>query len=230
MPSSESKSASRTKGASLLSVALGELSASCIDIVAARVSHSSFNANTRKGPDKHVSLFGGGRLEARALKVVQLDEVNVSKRATGEVAQGIKLVHVVVDTADEGVLIRRAAASPVDILEHDVVKMAKRVLLDARHERVARCLDGRVERHGKGELLGLSREPPDHRDDATGGYREVASSDASSLRGVQHAQRLERLLIIVEGLTLSHHHDARGSGLEIFADMNDLVVHLGGRK
>ena len=87
-----------------------------------------------------------------------------------------------------------------------------------------------MKRHSKGELLGLSREPPDHGDDAAGRYREMASTDAGSLRGVQHAQRLERLLIIVEGLALSHHHDTRGPGLEILTDMNDLVVHLCVRK
>lgn len=58
----------------------------------------------------------------------------------------------------------------------------------------------------------------------------MTSTDAGALGRVEHAERREHVVVVVEGLALAHHDDARGSGLEVVGDVRDLVEHLRSRK
>ena len=175
----------------LLLVLLRKLAAGRIDIRATRVANRGLNANGGKRTNEEFGLLGGGGLELGALEVVELDEVHVCESAAREVAERVELVGVVVHAADEGVLVRGPASGLLDVLLHGLVKAAESVLAHARHEQVARGLDGGVQRDGERELLGLLGKAANHGNDAAGRDREVACADAGSVGGVEHAQRGE---------------------------------------
>lgn len=67
------------------------------------------------------------------------------ERAAREVAKGLELDGVVVDTADKRVLVRWAASRALDVLPHDLVQPTERVLAHARHKNVAGGLNGGVQ-------------------------------------------------------------------------------------
>lgn len=214
----------------LLLVLLRKLAAGRINVRATRVANRGLNANGGKRTNEKLGLLGGGGLELGALEVVELDEVHVREGAAREVAEGIELVGVVIHAADEGVLVRGPASGLLDVLLHDLVKAAERVLAHARHELVACGLDGGVQRDGERELLGLLGKAADHGNDAAGRDREMAGADAGSVGGVEHAQRGEHVVVVVERLALAHHDDARDTRLEVVGNVRDLVKHLGGRE
>ena len=90
----------------------------------------------------------------------------MGERSLAEVAEGLELGLRIVDPADEGVLVGGSPARLVHVLAHRVVEVHEGVLANAGHEGVSRLLNGRVERHGKGELLGLVGKAHDLGDDA----------------------------------------------------------------
>lgn len=206
---------------------LRQLATGGIDVVAARVADRGLDANLSKATHELLGTLGGGGLELGALEVIELDEVHMGKRATREVAQGVKLEVVVVDSPDEGVLVGRPAAGGLDVLGHGVMQPCEGVLLDARHDGVARRLDGGMQRDGQRELLGLLGKAANHGNDAAGRYREVACANAGALGRVEHAQGLKHLVVVVERLALAHHDNGGGAGLEVLAHVHDLVVDLG---
>lgn len=146
--------------------------------------------------------------------------------SSAEVTEGAKLVIVVVYALDERILVRRATASLVHVLTHHVIQVDEGVLLNARHENVARALIGGVQGNSERELLGLVGKTLNHRDDAARRDREVTSANASSLRGIKPAQRGERGVVVHHRLALSHHHHAGHASVEVIAHMHDLLVYL----
>ena len=146
--------------------------------------------------------------------------------STAEIAKGVELWLRIVNTTDEGIFVRWAATSGLNILAHDFVKVRERVLLHAGHENVARRLNGGVKGDSEGELLGLFGEAPDHRNDSAGRDGKVARTDAKTVRGVEHAQGFEDFVVVIEGLALTHHDDAGSARLEILADMDDLIINF----
>ena len=187
---------------------LRELSTGGVDVIAARVSNGCLYAHLGESADKELGALLSGGLEPGVLKIVQLNEVDVSKGSSREVAECLELSVVVVHTTDEGVLVRRPSARGLNVLPHDVVEALERVLLDAGHDRVSGRLNGGMKGDGKRELLGLLGEAPNHGDDTAGRYREMTSADSGALGRVQHAEGLDDLIIVIEGLALAHHHNA----------------------
>ena len=147
---------------------LGELTTGSIDVGTTRVADGCLDADGGKGADKEVGSLGCRGLELGTLEVVELDEVDVGERPAREVTQSVELGGVVVHSPDEGVLVGGPTAGLLDVLLHDLVQAAKRVLADAGHEHVARGLHGGVERDGKGELLGLTGKATNHGHDSAG--------------------------------------------------------------
>ena len=205
-------------------VTLRKLAASSVDIVAARVPDGGLDTNLRKPTNKHLSLLLGRWLKLRSFEVIELNEIDVRQSSTAEIAKGVELGLRIVNTTDEGILVRRTTTSGLNILAHDFVKMRERVLLHARHENVARRLNGGVEGDGEGELFGLLGEAPDHRNDSAGRNGKVAGTNAKTVGGVEHAQGFEDFVVVIEGLALAHHDDAGSTRLEILADMDNLVI------
>lgn len=149
------------------------------------------------------ALLSGG-LEPGVLKVVQLNEIDVSKGSSREVAECLELSVVVVHTTDKGVLVRRPSARGLNVLPMHVVEALQRVLLDAGHDRVSGRLNGGVKGDGKRELgSGSLEKASNHGDDTAGRYREVTSADSRALGRVQHAEGLDDLIVVIEGLALA---------------------------
>ena len=151
----------------------------------------------------------------------------MSQGATGEVAQSGQLLLGVVDAADESVLVGRATTGPVDVGLHGVPEAQQREALDARHQVVARALNGRVEGDGERELLGLLRKLVDHGDKTAGGDGEVTGTDTSAVRGVEEAKGLQRLIVVGERLSLAHEDDAGDALAKVVAGVANLLVDLG---
>ena len=206
---------------------LRKLTARGVDVIATRVPDGGLDANLSKPANKLIGALLRGGLELGPLEVVELDQIDVSKGPAGEVAKGLELGVIVVHATNEGVLVGWPSASGLDVLAHDLMKSLERVLLDARHDEVARGLDGRVKRDGQRELLGFLGEATNHGNNTAGRDRKVTGTNACALGRVEHAQCLENLVVVVERLTLAHHHDARRSRLEVFAHVHDLVINLG---
>lgn len=205
-------------------VTLRKLAASSVDIVAARVPDGGLDTNLREPTNKHLSLLLGRWLKLRSFEVIELNEIDVRQSSAAEITEGVELGLRIVNTADEGILVRRATTSGLYILAHDFVKVRERVLLHAGHENVARCLNGGVEGDGEGELLRLLGEAPDHRNDSAGRDGEVTGTDAKTIGGVKHAQGFEDFFVVIEGLALTHHDDAGSTRLEILADVDNLII------
>lgn len=146
--------------------------------------------------------------------------------STSEVAQCGQLLLGVVDAADESVLVGRASAGPVDIGLHGVPEAQQREALDARHQVVARALNGGVEGDGERELLGFLGELMDHGNESAGGDGEVTSTDAGAVRGVEEAKGLQRLIVVGERLSLAHEDDAGDALAKVVSDMANLLVDL----
>ena len=166
-----------------------QLATGGIDISATGIADGGLDADASKRVEEVLSLALGRRLELRAGDLVQLNKIHVGQRVAAEVAESVHLVARVVHAADEGVLIGRSAAGAVDVLAHGSVKVEQRVLLDARHQEIARLLHRGVERNREGELLGLMRELADHRDDAASRDGQVACADPALLGVVELAER-----------------------------------------
>ena len=132
---------------------LRELPTGGVDVIAARVSNGCLYAHLGESADKELGALLSGGLEPGVLKVVQLNEVDVSKGSSREVAECLELSVVVVHTTDKGVLVRRPSARGLNVLPHDVVEALQRILLDAGHDRVSGRLNGGVKGDGKRELL-----------------------------------------------------------------------------
>ncbi len=150
--------------------------------------------------------------------------------SSAEVTECAKFVIVVVHALDERILIRRAATSLVHVFAHHVIQVDEGVLLYAGHEDVTRALIGGVQRNSERELLGLVSKTLNHWDDAARGDREVASANASSLRGVKAPQRGERGIVVHHRLALPHHYDAGHASVEVIAYVHDLLVDFACRK
>ena len=104
--------------------------------------------------------------------------------------------------------------------------MNEGVLLDARHENVARALIGGVKRDGERKLLGLIGKTLNHGDNAAGGHREVARANPRTFRRVEAPQRGERSIVVHHGLALPHHHNAGNTRVEVITHVHDLLVDL----
>ena len=93
----------------------------------------------------------------------------MAQRALAEVAERLHLGVGVIDALDHGVFVCRTAAGLFGVELKGLVKAQKRVLLNARHELIARGLNGRVQRDGERELLGNVGKLANTRNDAAGG-------------------------------------------------------------
>ncbi len=154
----------------------------------------------------------------------------MGESSLAEVAERLKLALCVVDTTDEGVLVRGAPTGLVHVLAHSAVEVHEGVLPNAWHEGVSRPLHGRVKGDGQRELLGLVGEPHDLGDDAAGGHREVPRPDARAVRCVEAPQGRERGVVVQERLALAHEDHARDTHVEVIPHVHDLLVDLGGRE
>ena len=117
---------------------LFELTAGCIDIVATRVTNGGFNAMHGESSLERLDLMDRRRFEKRAWGIVQLDKVDVAKRARAEVDKGIHLGGRVVDAINHSELVARATTSLFHIGLQGLMKALKSVFLNTRHEFVAR--------------------------------------------------------------------------------------------
>ena len=155
----------------------------------------------------------------------------MAEGAATEVAEGPELGIRVVDAGHESILVGGAPPRLRDIGTQHVIEVHERPAPDAGHEGVARCLDGRVQGDGERELLGLVGKLGDSGNHATGRDREVTRADAKACGGgVEVPQRRHGGVVVCEGLSLSHEHDARHALTKVVADMHDLVEDLVGRE
>ena len=149
-----------------LSDALTQLAAGGIDVGAAGVADRRLDAHAGEAVDELLGLLGRRRLEGGARDLIQLDDVDVAERPAAEIAERIDFLIGVVHAADQSILVGRAPAGLVDVFAERRVEVHERETAYARHEGVARLLDGGVQRDGERELLGLVGEPEDLRDEA----------------------------------------------------------------
>ena len=119
-----------------------QLATGCVNVLTARLSDGCLDANACKTPDEFSRTSIRGRLEARALDLVELDDVDVCEIVTTEVAESAKLILGVVDSPDECILIGRSTTRLVNVFTHHLIQMQERELAHPRHEGVTRLLDG----------------------------------------------------------------------------------------
>ena len=206
--------------------ALLQLTTGRVDVVAAGIADRGLDAAGLKTTLKVFDLMNRRRLERAALDIVKLNQIDMAQRTLAEVTKCLHLGVRVVDAVNHGVLIGRAATGFLGVELKGLVKAEQRVLLNARHDFVARRLDSRVQRDGEGELLGDVSELADTRDNAAGRDREVTCADADAVGIVEYAQRLEDFVVVGEGLALAHEDDAGGALTKIVGDMQHLVDDL----
>lgn len=185
-----------------------------------------YGETTLKGLD----LFDWRWAEGAVGDIVQLYEVDVAERSRAEVDKRLHLGVRVVDTIDHREFVSRAPTGFLDILLDSLMEAKQRELLDPGHELVARALDRGVQGDGEGELLGELGEAADAGDNAAGGDCEVAGADGESRGIVQHAESLDGVVEVGEGLSLTHEDDTRDAFTEVARDMEHLVHHLLGRE
>ena len=203
-----------------------QLTASGINIIAARITDRGLDATRLKAALKILDLMNRRRLERATLNVVKLNQVDVTQRSLAEVAKRLHLGVCVIDAFDHGVLIGWAAARLFGVELQCLMKAQERVLLDARHKLVARGLDSGVQGNGKRELLGDVGKFANTGNNAAGRDGEVTSADTDAIGVVEDAQRLENLVIVSKGLALSHEDNARGTLTKVVGDMKHLVNDL----
>lgn len=206
--------------------ALLQLTAGGIDVVATGIADRGLDAAGLKATLEVFDLMNRRRLKRAALDIVKLNQVDMAQRTFAEVAKCLHLGVCVVDAVNHGVLIGRAATSLLGIELKGLVKAKQRVFLNARHDLVARRLDSRVQRNGKGELLGDVGKLADTRNNTAGRDGEVACADADAVGIVENAQRLEDFVVVGEGLALAHEDDAGGALSKIVGDVQHLVDDL----
>lgn len=203
-----------------------QLTAGRVDIVAARITDRGLDAARLKTALKIFNLMDRRRLERAALDVVKLNQVDVAQRALAEVAERLHLGIRIVDAFDHGILIGRAASRLLGVELKRLMKAQERVLLDARHNLVARGLDSGVQGNGKRELLGDVGKFANTGNNAAGRDGEVTSADTDAIGVVEDAQRLENLVVVGKRLTLAHEDNARGTLTKVVGDMKHLVNDL----
>lgn len=203
-----------------------QLTAGRIDIVAAGITDRGLDAARLKTPLKIFNLMDRRRLERAALNIVKLNQVDVAQRALAEVAERLHLGVRVVDTLNHGVLIGWTATGLFSVELKGLVEAQQRVLLNARHELVARRLDSGVQRDGERELLGNICKLANSRDNAAGRNSKVTCSNADAIGVVEDTQRLEDLVVVGKRLALAHEHDARCALAKVIGDMEHLVNDL----
>lgn len=115
-----------------------QLTASGINIIAARITDRGLDATRLKAALKILDLMNRRRLERATLNVVKLNQVDVTQRSLAEVAKRLHLRVSVIDAFDHGVLIGWAAASLLGVELKRLVKAEQRVLLNTGHELIAR--------------------------------------------------------------------------------------------
>ena len=203
-----------------------QLTAGGINIIAARITDRGLDATRLKAVLKILDLMNRRRLERAALDIVKLDQVDVTQRSLTEVAKCLHLGIRIVDAFDHGVLIGRAAASLLGVELKRLVKAQERILLDARHNLIARRLDGGMQRHGKRELLGDVGKFANTGNNAAGRDGEVTGADTDAIGVVEDSQRLEHLVVVGKRLALAHEDDARGPLAKVVGYMKHLVDDL----
>lgn len=102
---------------------LAKLPARGVNVGATGVSDRGFDANRGKSAYEFACPCVRGRLEARPLDLVQLDEIDVREVITAEVAKGGELVLGIVDTLDERILVGGSTSGFVNVFTHNVIKM-----------------------------------------------------------------------------------------------------------
>ena len=206
--------------------ALFQLTAGRVDIVAAGITDRGLDAARLKTALKVFNLMDRRRLERTALDIVKLNQVNVAQRALAEVAQRLHLGVCVVDALNHGVLIGWTATGLFSVELKGLVEAQECVLLNARHQLVARRLDSGVQRDGERELLGDICKLANSRDNAAGRNSKVTCSNADAIGVVEDTQRLEDLVVVGKRLALTHEHDTRCSLAKVVGDMEHLVNDL----
>ena len=115
-----------------------QLTASGINIIAARITDRGLDATRLKAALKILDLMNRRRLERATLDVVKLNEVNAAQRSLAEVAKRLHFRIRIVDAFDHGILIGWAAAGLLGVELKRFVKAKQRVLLNTGHELIAR--------------------------------------------------------------------------------------------
>lgn len=203
-----------------------QLTAGRVDIVAAGITDRGLDASRLKTALKIFNLMDRRWLERATLDIVKLNQVDVAQRALAEVAERLHLGVGVVDTLNHGVLIGWTAAGLFSVELKGLVEAQERVLLNARHELVARRLDSGVQRDGERELLGNICKLANSRDNAAGGNGKVTCSNADAIGVVEDAQRLEDLVVVGKRLALTHKNDTRCTLAKVVGDVEHLVNDL----
>ena len=206
--------------------ALLQLTAGSVDIVAAGITDRGLDTARLKTALKIFDLVNRRRLERTTLNIVKLNQVDVAQCTLAEVAERLHLGVRVVNTLNHGVLIGWTAPGLFGVELKGLVEAQERVLLNTRHEFVARRLDGGVQRDGERELLGNICKLANSRDNAAGGNGKVTCSDADAVGVVEDAQRLENLVVVGKRLALAHEHDTRCALAKVVGDMEHLVNDL----
>ena len=206
--------------------ALLQLTAGSVDIFAAGITDRGLDTARLKTALKIFDLVNRRRLERAALDVVKLNQVNVAQRSLAEVAERLHLGIRIVDAFDHGILIGRAASRLLGVELKRLMKAQERVLLDARHNLVARGLDSGVQRHGECKLLGNVSKLANTGNNAAGRDGEVTNADTDAIGVVEDAQRLENLVVVGKRLALAHEHDTRRALAKVVGDVEHLVNDL----
>ena len=84
----------------------------------------------------------------------------------------------------------------------------ERIVLDAGHNLVTRCLNGRVEGDGQGELLRFSGKAANLGENTCSGDGDMTSTDLLTVLAVEDAHGFENSVVVEEGLALTHKDDA----------------------
>ena len=161
--------------------ALLQLTTGRVDVVAAGIADRGLDAAGLKTALKIFDLVNRRRLERAALDIVELDQIDVTQSPLAEVAKRLHLGVRVVDAFDHGVLVGWAATRLLGIELQCLMQAQQRVLFNARHDLVARGLDGGVQRDGERELLGNVGKLTDAGNNAAGGDGKVARADTDAV-------------------------------------------------
>lgn len=162
-----------------------QLTAGSVDVVAPRITNRGLDAARLKATLKILDLMDRRRLERAALDIVKLNQVNVTERSLTEVAECLHFGVRVVDALDHGVFISWAATRLLGVELQCLMQTQQRVLFNARHEFIARGLDGGVQRNGERKLLGNVSKFADAGNNAAGGDGKVARTNADTVGVVE---------------------------------------------
>ena len=157
---------------------------------------------------KLLNVRARGRVQVALAHGVEGDEVDVAAQAAQARGQFVGVAQFAVDALDQRVFKNDAAAGLFDIFAGGGKHVLDGVGVGHGQKLFAHLVVGGVqgdgERHRQALLWRRSRICGD---EPAGGERYVAQGDVRALRGIDQAQKLHRVFVVVQRFAAAHEHD-----------------------